>query len=133
MCGLSGYLALERAGDRLDHTRILRAMNRKLAHRGPDAEGYFEAAPIYLGHRRLSVIDIAASIQPMSTADQRYTIVFNGEVYNFKTLRAELQALGHVFRTAGDTEVVLQAVAAWGENALKKLQGMFAFAGITSA
>jgi asparagine synthase (glutamine-hydrolysing) len=128
MCGLSGYLALERTGDRLDHARILRAMNRKLAHRGPDAEGYFEAAPIHLGHRRLSVIDIAASTQPMSTADQRYTIVFNGEVYNFKTLRAELQALGHVFRTAGDTEVVLQAVAAWGENALTKLQGMFAFA-----
>lgn len=127
MCGLSGFL-LHNEGSATQHDVILRRMNRKLAHRGPDAEGYFESAPVYLGHRRLSVIDIAASTQPMSTADQRHTIVFNGEVYNFKSLRAELQALGRVFRTAGDTEVVLQAVAQWGEDALKRLQGMFAFA-----
>ncbi len=103
-------------------------MNRRLAHRGPDAEGYFQQGPAHLGHRRLSVIDIAASIQPMTTADGRHTIVFNGEVYNYRALREQLEATGRKFRTAGDTEVTLQAIAQWGDVALDKLQGMFAFA-----
>lgn len=103
-------------------------MNRKLAHRGPDAEGYAELGGAFLGHRRLSVIDIESSSQPMPTADGRHTIVFNGEMYNYKALRAELQMLGRSFRTAGDTEVTLQAVAQYGESALDKLQGEFAFA-----
>lgn len=126
MCGLSGFIDL--AGGSTDAGAVLRRMNRTLSHRGPDAEGYFEQGAAHLGHRRLSVIDIAASRQPMSTGDERYTLVFNGEVYNFKTLRAELSASGRHFKTAGDTEVVLQAIAEWGDAAPTHLQGMFAFA-----
>ena len=125
MCGLSGFID-RRAAD--GSGELLRRMNRKLAHRGPDAEGYFEQGAAHLGHRRLSVIDIASSLQPMSSADGRYTLVFNGEIYNFKALRSELEGLGRSFRTRGDTEVLLQAVEQWGEQALQHLQGMFAFA-----
>ncbi len=128
MCGLSGFVLVDPRATAYDAAAVLRRMNRRLTHRGPDAEGYFESGAAHLGHRRLSVIDIAASTQPMSTADQRYTLVYNGELYNFKALRTELQAAGRVFRTQGDTEVVLHAVAHWGEAALQKLQGMFAFA-----
>ncbi len=126
MCGLSGFIDL--AGSTRDAGEVLRRMNRRLAHRGPDAEGYFQQGPAYLGHRRLSVIDIAASTQPMSTADKRHTIVFNGEVYNYRTLRQQMEAKGRIFRTAGDTEVTLQAIAHWDDAALTHLQGMFAFA-----
>ena len=126
MCGLSGFVDL--AGATRDAGEVLRRMNRRLAHRGPDAEGYFQQGPAHLGHRRLSVIDIAASIQPMSTADGRHTLVFNGEVYNFRALRKQLEAAGRKFRTAGDTEVTLQAIAHWQDAALTHLQGMFAFA-----
>lgn len=126
MCGISGFIDFAEVAK--DPGALIRQMNRTLAHRGPDAEGYFEAAPAYFGHRRLSVIDIASSLQPMSTTDTRFTLVFNGEIYNFRALRAELEAAGRTFRTRGDTEVVLQAYAEWGEAALNRLQGMFAFA-----
>ena len=126
MCGLSGFI------DATDTHRgageLLRRMNRRLAHRGPDAEGYFEQGRTHLGHRRLSVIDLAASRQPMTTTDGRHTIVFNGEIYNFKALRRELEVDGRRFNTAGDTEVVLQAFAEWQHLSVDKLQGMFAFA-----
>ena len=126
MCGLSGFV--DAASTSRDAGEVLRRMNRRLAHRGPDAEGYFEQGEIHFGHRRLSVIDLAASHQPMTTADGRHTIVFNGEIYNFKSLRNELKARGRRFNTAGDTEVVLQALAEWRYLSLDKLQGMFAFA-----
>ena len=116
------------AGTTRDAGEVLRRMNRRLAHRGPDAEGYFQQGPAWLGHRRLSVIDIAASIQPMRSADGRHCLVFNGEIYNFRELRQQLQAEGRRFRTAGDTEVTLQAIAQWQDDALARLQGMFAFA-----
>ena len=125
MCGLSGFID-RRAAD--GSGELLRRMNRRLAHRGPDAEGYYEQGAAHLGHRRLSVIDIASSLQPMSSVDGRYTLVFNGEIYNFKALRSELEGLGRSFRTRGDTEVLLQAVEQWGEQSLQHLQGMFAFA-----
>ncbi len=131
MCGLSGYVVAGSTQTRdhaYNHADVLRRMNRRLAHRGPDAEGYFESGPAHLGHRRLSVIDIAASIQPMLTSDQRHALVFNGELYNFKKLRSELVAAGRIFCTAGDTEVLLQAIAHWGEASLQKFDGMFAFA-----
>src|SRR5688572_19040799 len=125
MCGLSGFIDSRDTADRGD---LLRRMNRKLSHRGPDAEGYYEAGPAHLGHRRLAVIDIPSSLQPMMSADRRYALLFNGELYNFKVLRVELESLGRTFRTRGDTEVVLQAIEQWGEAALGRLQGMYAFA-----
>jgi asparagine synthase (glutamine-hydrolysing) len=127
MCGLTGFLD-HSAIRAYEPSIVLQRMNRALAHRGPDAEGYFESGPAHLGHRRLSVIDIASSLQPMQSADQRHALVFNGEIYNFKTLRSELQSARRTFRTAGDTEVCLQAIAHWGEQSLDHLQGMFAFA-----
>lgn len=126
MCGLSGFVDL--TGSTPDAGEVLRRMNRRLAHRGPDAEGYFEQGTAHLGHRRLSVIDIEASRQPMATTDGRHTLVYNGEVYNYRDLRSRLQQLGCTFKTAGDTEVVLQAIATWGDTGLKHMQGMFAFA-----
>src|SRR5438552_7816456 len=125
MCGLSGFVDLRAATDRGE---LLRRMNRTLAHRGPDAEGYYEDDLAHLGHRRLAVIDIPSSLQPMASADGRYQLLYNGELYNFKVLRAELEGLGRRFRTKGDTEVVLQAFEEWGEKALQRLQGMFALA-----
>lgn len=126
MCGLSGFVTFQRAD--YDALETLKKMNRRLSHRGPDAEGYASRDNVHLGHRRLSVIDIAASTQPMATVDARHTLVFNGEIYNYVALRDELRILGCQFRTNGDTEVVLHAIAQWGDAALSKLQGMFAFA-----
>jgi asparagine synthase (glutamine-hydrolysing) len=103
-------------------------MTRVLEHRGPDGEGYYLDQDVALGHRRLSIIDLETGQQPMSTADGRYTTVFNGEIYNFRELRRELEGQGVRFRTHSDTEVLLEAYAAWGRAALEKLRGMFAFA-----
>src|SRR5688572_14648772 len=125
MCGLSGFIDLRAAPAPAES---LRRMNATLAHRGPDAEGYFDAGAAHLGHRRLAVIDIPSSLQPMASADGRCTLVYNGELYNFRVLRAELEALGRTFRTRGDTEVLLQAYEQWGARCLERLQGMFAFA-----
>ncbi len=126
MCGISGFVTfgLQPAEPR----PLLMQMNRRLNHRGPDAEGYFSSENVHLGHRRLSVIDIVASTQPMTSDDGRHTLVFNGEIYNFHELREELKLLGRKFQTNGDTEVVLHAVSQWGDAALSRLQGMFAFA-----
>ncbi|PYV21351.1 MAG: asparagine synthase (glutamine-hydrolyzing), partial [Acidobacteria bacterium] len=107
---------------------VIRAMTQTLVHRGPDGEGYYSAEDVTLGHRRLSVIDLETGSQPMTTAEGRYAIVFNGEIYNFRELRRELESLGSRFRTKSDTEVLLEAYARWGPMALPKLAGMFAFA-----
>ncbi len=131
MCGISGFVSVGPALG--DAENVLRRMNRRLSHRGPDAEGYLVHENVFLGHRRLSVIDIAASTQPMTTADGRYSIVYNGEIYNYRELREELRALGRSFRTNGDTEVMLQAVAQWQADALDKVRGMFAFAALDRA
>ncbi len=124
MCGISGFIAAPGPQD----ADILRRMNGALAHRGPDADGFYEQGMVHFGHRRLAVIDIPSSLQPMHTADGRHHLLYNGELYNFKTLRAELEGLGRSFRTKGDTEVCLQSIAQWGEAALEHLQGMYAFA-----
>lgn len=123
MCGIAGFLSA-----REFDSGVLIAMTRALAHRGPDAEGFFEKGPVHLGHRRLSVIDIEGSLQPMSTADGAVTVVYNGEIYNFAALREELAQAGYVFRTRGDTEVLLAGWWAWKERLPERLQGMFAFA-----
>src|SRR5438067_9078042 len=123
MCGIAGYLAPSPVAD-----DVLVRMTRRLAHRGPDEEGFHRAGGLGLGFRRLAVIDLALSHQPMSTPDGALTVVFNGEIYNFRELREELARRGCVFRTHGDTEVLLHAYREYGTAMLEKLRGMFAFA-----
>jgi len=130
MCGIVGLL---QAGPLSRETHpVLRAMTDTLRHRGPNEGDVWldENAGIALGHRRLSIIDLSPTgHQPMLSADGRYVIVFNGEIYNFEDLRCELSALGHAFRGHSDTEVLLAAVSQWGvEKAVTRFNGMFAFA-----
>ncbi|MCA9540888.1 MAG: asparagine synthase (glutamine-hydrolyzing) [Myxococcales bacterium] len=126
MCGLVGLMQLD--GDPISG-RILQTMTDRVAHRGPDGEGIWVGRGVGLGHRRLAIIAPGPEgRQPMATADGRYVISYNGEVYNFAELRVELEALGRVFRTRTDTEVVLQACAHWGPAAVERFNGMFAFA-----
>ncbi|WP_010163668.1 XrtA/PEP-CTERM system amidotransferase [Sphingomonas sp. PAMC 26617] len=126
MCGIAG-LYYPSTPKPVDPARI-RAMADVQAHRGPDGSGVWTAPGVGLGHRRLSIIDVAGSPQPMASADGTLTITYNGEIYNFATLRAELETLGARFVTAGDTEVLLHAWEAWGPAMLPRLNGMFAFA-----
>src|SRR5215472_14636658 len=123
MCGIAGYFSNDpRARD------ALVAMTAALAHRGPDADGFFYDGPVGLGHRRLSVIDIVGSAQPLVSADGGIVTIFNGEIYNFRELRRALTAAGHTFTTQGDGEVLLHAWRVRGERMLQWLNGMFAFA-----
>lgn len=126
MCGIAGILHLDGAPA---SSAALKAMTDLIAHRGPDGEGHYCDGPVGLGHRRLSIIDLSdAASQPMATRDGRYVLTFNGEIYNFRELRAELRARGHIFRSNGDAEVLVAAYAEWGLAALTKFNGMFAFA-----
>ncbi|GAB4199892.1 MAG: asparagine synthase (glutamine-hydrolyzing) [Roseiflexaceae bacterium] len=128
MCGITGWLDWE--ADPAEQRALVAQMAHTLRHRGPDADGLWAAGPLALAHRRLVVIDPAGGVQPMvhQQGQNRYVISYNGELYNFRELRRELQNLGHVFRTNSDTEVLLQAYVAWGEGCLQRLVGMFAFA-----
>jgi asparagine synthase (glutamine-hydrolysing) len=126
MCGLTGILNLN--GEPVTPV-LLRRMTDVLAHRGPDGEGFYTDGCLGLGHRRLAIIDLSpAGHQPMLSPDGRYALSYNGEVYNFQELRAELESLGHGFRSRTDTEVVLRAYAQWGPDCLPRFNGMFAFA-----
>lgn len=131
MCGIAGFLT---AGAHGDPGEILRSMTREITHRGPDDSGFFERRVdsnqryLALGFRRLAIIDLNTGEQPKQTEDGRFVIVFNGEIYNFQALRDELKALGSQFRTQSDTEVILEAYRHWGEDCVKHLRGMFAFA-----
>ena len=126
MCGVSGVLDLRGAPVPRE---TLQRMNDALSHRGPDGEGLYTDANVGLAHRRLAIIDLSsAAAQPMRSADGRYVISYNGELYNFRELRRELEALGERFRSRSDTEVLLAAWARWGAKALDRLNGMFAFA-----
>lgn len=126
MCAIAGIFHAETPKP-VDPARVVR-MCDVLAHRGPDGAGVWTDHGVGLGHRRLSIIDVAGSPQPMHASDGRAVIVFNGEIYNFRELRRELEAAGFAFRTNGDTEVILAAWAKWGPDCLARLDGMFAFA-----
>ena len=126
MCGIAGIFHCSTPKP-VDAARVTR-MCDALVHRGPDGSGIWTAPGVGLGHRRLSIIDIEGSPQPMLSADGRAAIVFNGEIYNFRELRRELEAGGAEFRTEGDTEVILAAWQRWGPECLSRLDGMFAFA-----
>ncbi len=122
MCGIAGYHGLPA------DPALLERMNACQQHRGPDGDGILTDGACGLAHRRLSIIDVAHGQQPMETADGRYSISYNGEVYNYLELRAELEALGRSFVTDSDTEVVLEAFAQWGPDAFDRFNGMFGLA-----
>ena len=125
MCGFSGELAIKDTSDPCAVVRMTQALRR----RGPDSGGLYAEDRIGLGHRRLSILGLsAASHQPMVDAELGLGIVFNGCIYNFRELRAELQAQGFRFFSDGDTEVILKAYAAWGARCVTRFYGMFAFA-----
>jgi len=127
VCGIAGIFHPD-VPKPVDPVRVA-AMTEVLAHRGPDGSGIWTGPGIGLGHRRLSIIDLSdAASQPMLTSDRRIAISYNGEIYNFREIRAELEARGHVFVTESDTEVILAAWRQWGPHALARLNGMFAFA-----
>ncbi|MEM6584722.1 MAG: XrtA/PEP-CTERM system amidotransferase [Pseudomonadota bacterium] len=126
MCGVAGLFDPEGKA-KLAPERLVR-MTNALVHRGPDGAGVWTDQGVGLGHRRLSIIDLEGSAQPMHSCDGRAVIVFNGEIYNFRELRAQLLEAGARFATEGDTEVILAAWQMWGADCLKRLDGMFAFA-----
>src|SRR6266853_261739 len=126
MCGICGQFNF------IHHEPVepetIRRMTDSIRHRGPDDEGYLISGPLGLGFRRLSIIDLAGGHQPMSDAEETVWIIFNGEIYNFKELRAELEKRGHHFRTRSDTEVIIHGYKEWGTEVLNHLNGMFGLA-----
>src|SRR3982750_2978733 len=138
MCGICGVVNFD--GQPVDR-RMLRRMADVIEHRGPDGEGFyfneaspdeqagsqsqFDGARVGLAARRLAIIDIAAGHQPLSNEDETIWAAYNGEIYNFNELRSELQALGHDFRTRCDTEVLVHAYEAWGDECVARFNGMF--------
>lgn len=126
MCGIAGIFNLN---GELVSPVILRKMTDAIAHRGPDGEGFYTDSFVGLGHRRLAIIDLSpAGHQPMLSEDGRLALTYNGEIYNFQELRAELESLGHKFRSRTDSEVVLYSYSQWGTSCVERFNGMFAFA-----
>lgn len=126
MCGIAGFVQTSGTSHAAEHT--LKAMLDALAHRGPDGEGMAVLAPAFLGHRRLSILDVEGGAQPMATPDGRYTVTYNGEIYNFRELRQELEKDGVVLHTHCDTEVLPYLFQKYGSAMLERLNGMYAFA-----
>jgi asparagine synthase (glutamine-hydrolysing) len=126
MCGICGIVNSD-PGQPVAKA-ILAGMNEAMRHRGPDAQGYYLKGPLGLGHRRLSIIDLAGGQQPMTNEDESLWLVFNGEIYNFPELRRQLLQAGHVFRTSSDSEVILHAFEEYGDCCVEYFNGMFAFA-----
>ena len=126
MCGITGIF--DTRGRRDIDRAVLQRMNESQLHRGPDEGGLHVEPGVGLGHRRLSIIDLSTGQQPLFNEDGSVCVVFNGEIYNYQELIPELQALGHVFHTRSDTEVIVHAWEAWGEACVERFRGMFAFA-----
>ena len=126
MCGITGFA--ERNHKAETARRIVKGMADLITYRGPDGEGYYVDDQVALGHRRLSIIDLEGGKQPMFNEDQNLAVIFNGEIYNFQELTAELMRAGHTFATRSDTEVLLHGYEQWGKEMLQKLRGMFTFA-----
>jgi len=126
MCGICGIVKFD--ADDAVSPALLEAMTDRISHRGPDAFGYFLEKQVGLGHRRLSIIDLSGGKQPMFNEDGTVVIVFNGEIYNFAELTAELVARGHVFNTRSDTETIIHAYEEYGDDCVTRFRGMFAFA-----
>src|SRR4051812_34063484 len=126
MCGIAGRFNYDPL--RPVERDVLAAMTDAVAHRGPDAAGYHLAPGIGLGHRRLSIIDLSTGDQPLCNENGTVWTVFNGEIYNFAEVRAELVAHGHRFKTSSDTEIIVHGYEQWGERAVEKFRGMFAYA-----
>ena len=127
MCGIVGCLAL--AGGAEPHPEWVRLAAERISHRGPDDDGFYADPDIALGFKRLAIIDLSAGgRQPMRSADRRYRMVFNGEIYNYVELGNELQREGVHLRTSSDSEVLLEAYARYGKDVVRRLRGMFAFA-----
>ena len=126
MCGLCGELRFDASAP---DTGVIERMKEKLQKRGPDSAGTYIKTPMALGHRRLAIIDLSEkAAQPMVDEKSAVALVFNGTIYNYPELRKQLQALGHNFKSSGDTEVILRSYIEWGEDCVARLQGMFAFA-----
>ncbi len=128
MCGINGFIQFDGTRTSDEMHRIVHIMNEQIIHRGPDSEGLFSDNHCALGMRRLSIIDLEGGQQPVWNEAHTMAIVFNGEIYNFKTLRKRLLDLGHHFTTVSDTEVILHGYEEWGLSVLEQLEGMFAFA-----
>src|SRR5438552_6338967 len=126
MCGICGKFNF--ASNQPVEPDTIRRMTQTMVHRGPDDEGYFISGPVGLGFRRLSIIDLAGGHQPMSDAEETVWVIFNGEIYNYKELRAELQSKGYRFRTNSDTEVIIHGYKEWGTDVFNHLNGMFGLA-----
>src|SRR5262245_47004444 len=125
MCGICGWY--RRRGVPVEPA-VVRAQCDRLVHRGPDDQGLHTDGDFGFGMRRLSIIDVAGGHQPMTSDDGRYTLVFNGETYNFPALRRELESAGHRFRTNSDTEAILRGFVQWGDDLWPRLEAMFAVA-----
>ncbi len=123
MCGIVGFVNTKKGKE-----PIIQEMMERIIHRGPSSAGQFVDDHVALGFRRLSIIDLAGGSQPIFNEDGSKVIIFNGEIYNFQSLRKDLIAAGHTFSTHADTEVVLHGYEEWGTEVLQKLRGMFAFA-----
>ncbi|WP_313467097.1 asparagine synthase (glutamine-hydrolyzing) [Carnobacterium sp.] len=127
MCGFVGYISNKKHTIEEKQKTKVQKMNKRIVHRGPDEEGYYSDDTIALGFRRLSIIDIEKGHQPLSYEEERYWIIFNGEIYNYIELRNELVEEGYTFQTDSDTEVIIAAYSAYKEKVTSKLRGMFAF------
>src|SRR5215475_6871299 len=126
MCGICGQYNFGKSQPVA--RRDIEAMTKTIVHRGPDDEGCYLAGPLGFGFRRLSIIDLGGGHQPMSDREESVWVAFNGEIYNFRELRVELEQHGHVFRTNSDTEVIVHGYKQWGDEVLNRLNGMFGLA-----